>query len=196
MPTSLRSAVFGLCLRASPLVALVLAFSPVFLAQAPAAPALTIGLGEGAAPPGSQAVVPLTLTAPDTVAVGAITLRVTLPATQLVFTKIDPSGLSVGVGAKVTAEAQAATDGTSVLRVSVTTGGEGGSGQAIPPGPVAYLTFTVGQNASSGSTLTLPTEVTATSPGPSPRPLTPVAAASGTVTVTEPPVPACFFYMH
>jgi hypothetical protein len=39
-------------------------------------------------------------------------------------------------------------------------------------------------------------EATVAGPGTPPRPLGPVKLANGTVTVAEPPVPACFFYMH
>lgn len=170
---------------------------PAFLAQAPAEPAVTVGLGEGAAPPGSAAVVPLTLSAPDGIAVGRLSVKVRVPTGELAFGKIDPSGLAVGVGAKVTAETRAAGNGVTELSIEILAGADGArAGAALPPGPVAYLTFTVSEKASSGTDVPLTLEATVTSAGAPPRDIAPVGRKAGTVTVSEPPVPACFFYMH
>ncbi len=167
-------------------------------AQAPEGEPTTVHLGEGAAPPGGQVVLPVSFSsAENVVKAGAIDLRVTLPKAKLSFVKIDPSGLAVGVSATVQANVKDGdAAGPPIVEAHISTIGPGGGRLAIPSGPVAYLTFTIDTSAEPGDAFDVSLEASVRTTDDPPRTITPVGTADGQITVASPPVPMCFFYMH
>lgn len=155
-------------------------------------------LGEASGPPGSPVTVPLTLSAAESVTVGSIEMRVTYPKAQLTFNKVEPSGLSLGVDAKVEASVESAPDAkSSTVRITVSTPtGERGGRKPLPIGLLAYLGFTIAKTAKPETTISLVPVAAAANIDSEPRPVAPLGVADGKIKVTTRPVPACFFYMH
>ncbi len=158
---------------------------------------ITIGLGDGSAPAGSIVTVPVTLSAPESAHIGALTITVPFRKAQLAFTKIDPSGLATAVEAKVDAQVKpgAAAD-TPVLELTISTAGAGGSRQPIPTGPIAYVTFTIAEAAQPGTAIALESEASALTSDSPPKKARPLATTKGTIEVAAPGIPPCLFYMH
>lgn len=155
----------------------------------------TLSLGEASAPPGAPVVAPLTLSAPEGVRVGSVEVRLTYPKALLAFVKIEPSGLALGVGATVQADAKGGPDAqSSTLHVSIST--PAGSRQPLPSGPLAYLGFTIDESAKAETSIALTHAAEALTTDDPPRLVKPLVAAPATISVSVPPVPACFFYMH
>ena len=154
-------------------------------------------LGEPSAPPGSPVTVPLTLSVPESVNVGSLEIRLTFPKALLTFTKVEPSGLAVGLDARVEATVESGPDAkSSTLRVRVATPGNAGERKPLPAGLLAYIGFTIAKTAKPDTTISLVHVATARTTHSDPRPVTPLGIANGKINVTKPPVPACFFYMH
>ena len=155
-------------------------------------------LGEASGNPGSPVTVPLTLAAAESVNVGSVEMRVTYPKAQLTFNKVEPSGLSLGVDAKVEASVESWSDAkSSTVRITLSTPpGEGGVRKPLPIGLLAYLGFTIAKTAKPETTIPLVHVATAASSDSEPRPVAPLGVADGKIKVTTRPVPACFFYMH
>lgn len=154
-------------------------------------------LGEPSAPPGSRVTVPLTLSVPESVNVGSLEIRLTFPKAQLTFTKVEPSGLAVGLDARVEATVENGPDAkSSTLRVRVATPGSAGERKPLPAGLLAYIGFTIAKTAKPDTTISLVHVATGLTTHSDPRPVTPLGIANGKINVTKPPVPACFFYMH
>jgi hypothetical protein len=159
--------------------------------------AATITIGEGAAPPDAQVVLPISLSVRSGVEVGAVEVRLGFPSRSLAFVKADPSGLAIGTGADVEAEVRpAGSEESPVLHVRVATRAEGGKRQGLGDGPIAYLTFRVAATARPQTTIALTHEASVWTNDDPPRTVAPVIASKAEVVVAAPPVTGCFFYMH
>lgn len=157
----------------------------------------TLRLGEASAPPGAPVVAPLTLTVAEGTRVGSVDVRLTFPKALLKFVKIEPSGLALAVEAIVKAEATDGADTTSsTVHVTVSTLGAGGSRKPLPSGVLGYLAFTVAPGAKPLTAIAFAHEATALTVDTPPAPVTPLTLDPAKITVANPPVPACFFYMH
>jgi hypothetical protein len=155
-------------------------------------------LPERSGPPGAPVTIPLTLSTPESVSVGSIELKLTYPKPLLSFTKIEPSGLALGLEATVLAAVDDGRDGkSSTLRVTISgPPAEDGGKKPLPTGVLAYVGFTIAKTAKTETTISLIQTVNAMAPGAEPRPVTPFGVSDGKIKVTTKPVPACFFYMH
>jgi hypothetical protein len=152
-------------------------------------------LGEASAPPGSPVTAPLTLSVPEGAEVGSLKVRLTYPKALLTFEKVEPSGLSLGVGAAVDATVEEGLGGkSSTLAVTISTGSP--PPKALPPGPLAYIGFRISDRAEPESTIPLTHSAEAFGVGDPPRRVEPISAAPAAIQVSAPAVPACFFYMH
>jgi hypothetical protein len=157
---------------------------------------VTITFGDSAAPPDAEVVVPMSMSVPDGIPVGAIDVRLGFPKSQLAFVKIEPSGLAIGVGAELQAEVAEQAGGQILLQLRVFTKRDGNGQKPLPTGPLAYVAFKIDKSAKPETEIPLAHEATASTTEAPPRPITPVVAAPVAITVARPPVPACFLYMH
>lgn len=158
---------------------------------------VTVTVGEGTAAPDAPVTLALSLSAPDTLPIGSVTVRIAFPKALLSFVNIDSSGLALAVNADVRAEVKKGpNEATSVVEATISTIGKGGSRQAIPVGLIAYLSFKIDNRAEVETTIALTHEATATTTGDQPGPVIGVVASKAEVNVSSPPVAACFFYMH
>jgi hypothetical protein len=157
----------------------------------------TITISTSSAPPDGQAVLPIYLSVPDAVRVGAIDLKLAFPKAHLSFVKVEPSGLARGVDAILRSELgdDLGVD-RAVVMLRISTIEQGGSREAIPAGPVAHVVFKVDKNARPESTIRLSHAARAVTTDTPPRAVRPLAASGGEVVVSSAPVPACFFFMH
>jgi hypothetical protein len=176
-------------------VVTILFFALSVLAPAPRqdAPAATVTLTEGSAPPDAQVVLPLALSVREGTRVGEVEIRVGFPGTLLSFVSIERSGLAVAADAELRSEVgKGSSEGTSVLHATISTAGK--SRQPLPDGPIAYVTFRIAKEAKPGSSIPLGHEATVRAPDGGA--VAPVVATPAEVKVSEAPPPACVFYMH
>ena len=153
--------------------------------------------GESTGGPGADAVLPISLAAPDDVRVGAIAIRLGFSKAFLEFGGIEPGGNVDAVGARVKAEVKAGPDDTTaVLHVSVTATSAAGKRHSVPSGPLAYITFKIAKDAKAGSSIVLTHEADVSTTDEPARPVTPVVASKAEIQITAPALTACFFYMH
>lgn len=171
---------------------------PFRAAAAPqASEPVKLALGEQSAQPGAQVVLPLTLSAGDDVQAGSIEVRVTFKTAHLKFVKVEPSGLSLGVGATIEATVGKGPDAASstlLLKISTVPGAPGRA--PLAPGVLAYVAFTIPKEVKPATSIPLTVATVIQSADAAPRAIAPVVTGNGKVTVAAPPVPACFFYMH
>jgi hypothetical protein len=158
-------------------------------------PQATLTFGDATAPPGGEAVLPLTLSAAEGVAIGVLDIRVTYPAAELTFAKVEPSGLVLAVEADVRAEVTAGPRaGVSILQARIATPDNGK--KPLSPGVLAYFRFAIDKSAKAETSLTLTQTAEALTAGDPARPIAPLSTPDAKVEVVRPPVTACFFYMH
>ena len=105
--------------RAALLVALAAGVVPPALAARQAGEETKLTLGESSGRPGASVTVPLTLSAAESVNVGSVEMRLSYPKAQLTFNKVEPSGLSLGVGARAEATVENGPDPkSSTVRIT------------------------------------------------------------------------------
>jgi hypothetical protein len=170
-----------------------LLFSTHALAQEEGSKVTSMKLGFDVQQPGHEVFIPLILDVPDGVEVDTAISEVTFPNKLLSFNEV-ASGLSAqAVSAEVRAgvEIDEQNPEDSIVTVTVSTP----QGQSIPSGVIADLAFTISEDAAVEQTIKLKNVVRAlnTDEGP----VEPIMGTEGEVQVTaNPPIFACFFYMH
>ena len=187
------------CFRQTFLAALLIMAGPVFsthaLAQQEGQKVTSMNLGFDVQQPGHEVFIPLILDVPDGVEVETAVSEVTFPNQLLSFNEV-ASGLSAqAVSAEVRAvvEVDERNPENSIVTVTVSTA----KGQPIPSGVIADLAFTISEDAVVEQTIQLKNVVRAFNTDDPPGPVAPITGAEGEVQVTaNPPVFACFFYMH
>ena len=159
--------------------------------QGASAPALD--LSSDVQSPGADVAVTLGFTVPDGVEVSKVVSDITYPGKLLEFQEAKR-----GLSAEAIEAELSTTTGPSdtspenrVLRVTIAAK----PGEWLPAGMLADLTFKISKQAPKETTVTLKNKVTAwTNKG---APVASITGKDGEITVTaNPPVFACFFYMH
>ena len=160
-------------------------------------PGVNVSLGQASGPADAQAVVPLSMSGSGDPKLASVTVRVPFPTALLTFVKVDPSGLAVGVDAKITTDVKPGSGAdTSVLHATIASSDAGGQRRALPLGVLAYITFRIAKDAKPETTVPLAAEASVASIAEPSKQITVAKVAPGEVTVAAPPVPVCFFYMH
>lgn len=194
--TLARALIVGVAaLAASPQAAAPARSATAAASQATEPTKLTVG--EQTATPGAPVVVPLTFSAPDTTNAGAIEIRLTYPKALLTFAKLEPSGLALGVFAKIETAVDKGPDAASstlVATISTPAGAE--ARKAFGSGLLAYVGFTIAKTAKPGTTIPLKMETVVRTAEAEPKPVPKVTSVNGKIVVAQVPVVSCFFYMH
>jgi hypothetical protein len=153
----------------------------------------TLELSADAQSPGSVALISLTLRVPQGVAVGKAVSEISFPAKVLTLEEARRGLSAEGAGADVSAETLPPSGDTATIRITVTAK----PGEPLPSGAIAELRLKVLDDAPNEVTVPLKIQASAWSDTNPPKPLAPVVGKDGEVEVTaNPPVFACFFYMH
>ena len=157
---------------------------------------LTVGRTEG--PPQSEVTVQVSLSADRDVKVASISMNITFPNRLLSFIRADKTGLieAVGTEMKVEVEADAYDSNKSILKLTLSTLEEGGSGKALPEGPIAEIAFIILDEAQPGTDITLKNEAHVVAVEDPLKQIEPVIAEDGAIWVIESLIFSCFFYMH
>lgn len=159
------------------------------------ATATSLDLSSDTQTPGSEVILALTLSIPDGVNVGAAVSKVIYPSKLLTFTE-GRRGLSaeaVGAEFNTVVKTDETNPESSVLEVTVS----GKPGDPLPSGILAELAFKISQDAPLEQNIVLKNTVQVMTAEDPPKPIEAVTGKDGEVKVTEnPPVFACFFYMH
>ncbi len=144
--------------------------------------------------PGWEVSITVTLRVPEDVRVGKALSEITYPIKTLEFIEAIRGLSAEAVDAKVTAVTQALDDEFSILQVTI----EAKEGESIPQGIVADLRFQISQEVpADDTTVPLINQVSAWSDEIPPSPIESITGEDGAVTISaNPPVFACFFYMH
>jgi hypothetical protein len=175
------------------IIALGSIFSNHALAQEQGTGVTSMNLGFDVQQPGHEVFIPLVLDVPDGVELDTAISEVTFPNQLLSFNEV-ASGLSAqAAGAEVRAVVQIDEQNPqdSIVTVTVSTP----QGRPIPSGVIADLAFTISEDAAVEQTIKLKNVVRALNGAEGP--VEPVMGTEGEVQVTEnPPIFACFFYMH
>ena len=144
--------------------------------------------------PGWEVSITVNLRVPEGVGVGKAVSEVTYPGQMLEFIEAIRGLSAEAVGAEVTASTEALDSETSILTVTITAK----EGESIPQGILADLRFKISEEApADDTTVPLINQVSAWSNEIPPNPIEPIGGENGVVTISaNPPVFACFFYMH
>ena len=146
--------------------------------------------------PDSEVILPIYLWSGGA-SVGSLTVDITFPGRLVSFVKVERTFLSEMTGTQVQSEVAAdSTEDASVLKLVLATPAGTPAREAIPDGPIAYLTFRVGKDTPLNTEVVLGLKAAGASADDPSRPLPPVAAPEGKITVQAAPVSGCFFYMH
>ncbi|MBI2820963.1 MAG: hypothetical protein HYX74_01940 [Acidobacteria bacterium] len=167
--------------------------SPQESPQEPAAPALD--LSSDIQSRGSEVALTLSLTVPDGVEIGKVVSEIAYPGSLLVFEEARRGLSAEAVAAEITAEPQTSDTNPeeSMLRVTITAK----EGEWLPAGMMADLMFKISEQAPEETTIALKNRVAAWTAEAPPAPVESITGKDGQVQVTaNPPVFACFFYMH
>ena len=165
---------------------------PVAVLQQSSGPALNLSSDiEG---PGWEVTITVNLRVPEGVGVGKAMSEISYPGKTLEFIEAIRGLSAEAVGAEVTASTEALDDDTSILTVSITAK----EGESIPQGVLADLRFMISEEVPADeTTVPLINQVSAWSDETPRTPIESVTGQDGQVTITaNPPVFACFFYMH
>jgi len=157
---------------------------------------LTVGRTDG--PPQSEVTVQAFLSADRNVKVALISMNITFPNRLVSFIRAEKTGLieAVGTEMKVEVEADAYDPNKSILKLTLSTLEEGGSGKALPEGPIAEIAFMILDEAQPGTDITLKNEAHVVAAEDPLKQLEPVLAEDGVISVIESLIFSCFFYMH
>jgi hypothetical protein len=144
--------------------------------------------------PGYEVTITVNLRVPDGVGVGKAVSEISYPGKILEYIEAIRGLSAEAVGADLTASTEALDGDTSILTVSITAN-EGGS---LPQGVLADLRFMISAEAPADeTTIPLVNQVSAWSDQTPRTPIESVSGEDGQVTITaDPPIFACFFYMH
>lgn len=169
----------------------ILAFS--LPAQEPTDSEIAVNVGVSAAKQGDLIDLPLTLSAPENSKVVSVISEISFPKKQLTYTESE-RGLAAEISeAEVSVKPKDGSDASvSVLEVSI------GGKQALKPGILAYLKFTVADDAPKGELALKVLSTQAKSEGGESVEM--AKGKDGEVTVflktEEIPVVGCFFFTH
>ena len=160
--------------------------------QQSAAPALNLSSDiEG---PGYEVTITVNLRVPDATGISKVISVISYPGKFLEFTEAIRGLSAEAVGAKVTSSVEDLNDNTSALTVSIAVE----DGESIPQGVLADLRFKISEDAPADETvIPLINKVSAWSNEIPPTPIESITGQDGEITITaNPPIFACFFYMH
>lgn len=144
--------------------------------------------------PGWEVTITVTLRVPEDVRVGKAMSEITYPIKTLEFIEAIRGLSAEAVGAKVTAVTEALDGDSSILRVTIAAK----EGESIPQGIVADLRFMISEEVlADDTTVPLINQVSAWSDEIPPNLIESFTGEDGAVTISaNPPVFACFFFMH
>ncbi len=144
--------------------------------------------------PGWEVTITVNLRVPVDVRVGKAMSEITYPIKTLEFIEAIRGLSAEAVGAKVTAVTEALDGDYSILRVTIAAK----EGESIPQGIVADLRFMISEEVlADDTTVPLINQVSAWSDEIPPNPIESITGEDGAVTISaNPPVFACFFFMH
>ena len=144
--------------------------------------------------PGWEVTITVNLRVPEDVRVGKAISEITYPIKTLEFIEAIRGLSAEAVEAKVTAVTEALDGDSSILRVTIAAK----EGESIPQGIVADLRFKIFEEVpADDTTVPLINQVFAWSDEIPPIPIESITGEDGAVTISSnPPVFACFFYMH
>lgn len=144
--------------------------------------------------PGYEVTITVYLRVPEDVRVGKAISEITYPFKILEFIEAIRGLSAEAVAAKVTAITEALDGDSSVLRVTIAAK----EGESIPQGILADLRFKISEEVpADDTTVPLINQVSAWSDEIPPNPIESITGEDGAVTISaNPPVFACFFYMH
>lgn len=144
--------------------------------------------------PGWEVTITVNLRVPEDVRVGKAISEITYPIKTLEFIEAIRGLSAEAVEAKVTAVTEALDGDSSILRVTIAAK----EGESIPQGIVADLRFKIFEEVpADDTTVPLINQVFAWSDEIPPIPIESITGEDGAVTISaDPPVFACFFYMH
>lgn len=160
--------------------------------QQSVAPALNLSSDiEG---PGYEVTITVNLRVPDGTGISKVMSVISYPGKFLKFTEVIRGLSAEAVGAKVTSSVEDLNDNTSALTVSIAVE----DGESIPQGVLADLRFKISEDAPADETvIPLVNKVSAWSNEIPPTPIESITGQDGEITITaNPPIFACFFYMH
>ncbi|MDA2934278.1 cohesin domain-containing protein [Acidobacteria bacterium AH-259-D05] len=157
---------------------------------------LTVGRTEG--PPQSEVTVQASLSVDRNVKVASISMNITFPNRLVSFIRAEKTGLIEAVGTEMKAEVEtdAEDQDTSVLKLTLSSLEEGGSGKALPEGPIAEIAFIILEEAQPGTDITLKNEAHVVAAEDPLKQIEPVIAEDGAISVIESLIFSCLFYMH
>lgn len=144
--------------------------------------------------PGYEVAITIYLRVPEGVGVGKAISEITYPIKTLEFVEAIRGLSAEAVAAKVTAVTEALDGDSSILRVTIAAK----EGESIPQGILADLRFKISEEVpADDTTVPLINQVSAWSDEIPPNPIESITGEDGAVTISaNPPVFACFFYMH
>lgn len=144
--------------------------------------------------PGYEVTITVYLRVPEDVRVGKAISEITYPFKILEFIEAIRGLSAEAVAAKVTAITEALDGDSSILRVTIAAK----EGESIPQGILADLRFKISEEVpADDTTVPLINQVSAWSDEIPPNPIESITGEDGAVTISaNPPVFACFFYMH
>ena len=183
----------GKSLVLAALVAAAWMGAPVLAAPQQSAPP-ALNLSSDIEGPGWEVSITVNLRVPEGVGVGKAVSEIRYPGKALEFIEAMRGLSAEAVGAEVTASTEALDEGTSILTVSITAK----EGESIPQGVLADLRFMISEEVPADeTTIPLINQVSAWSDEIPPNPIESITGEDGAVTISaDPPLFACFFYMH
>lgn len=154
-----------------------------------------VNIGEGTAPPDSKVMLPVSVSAPETLKLGEIKIRLGFPRALLEFVSMELSGFALASGAEARTVVQpGSSKDQSVVELTISTSSPDGPQLALPSGRLGQLVFRISKTAKPSTWISL-THTAAVSTRDDPSSM-PVEAYKTRIGVSLPPVSACFFYMH
>ena len=155
---------------------------------------LSLDLSSDIEGPGWEVTITVNLRVPEGLGVGKAVSEITYPGKTLEFIEAIRGLSAEAVEAKVTAVTKALDGDFSILRVTIAAK----EGESIPQGIVADLRFKISEEVpADDTTVPLINQVSAWSDEIPPNPIESIKGEDGAVTISSnPPVFACFFYMH
>ena len=159
--------------------------------QEPAVPALD--LSSDIQSPGSEALITISLSAQEGVTIGKAVAEITYPGKILEFLEARRGLSAEAVEAEVAAVTENPAADQSTVRVTIAAK----EGDWIPSGILAELHFKIVEKAPDETPAALKNKVSAWSDKTPPTLIEPITGKDGEIKITaNPPVFACFFYMH
>jgi hypothetical protein len=166
---------------------------PIVAAPQQTAP-VALNLSSDIEGPGYEVTITLNLRLSGDVEVGKAVSKISYPGKTLEFIEVMRGLSAEAVGAEVTAVTEDLDGDTSILTVSITAQ----EGDSLPQGVLADLHLMISEEAPADeTTIPLINQVSLWSDETPRVPIESATGEHGAVTITaDPPVFACFFYMH